>query len=446
MSQENAFFDQFLKEYGQLFPEKGIMLAMMQLLNKFANAEGLECEFSEQQLFDVLNQALENAPVFGVNQRSYTPREYLNNKVHRLLEHFLSRDERTSKYSFTHYALDLYRNVQKELFEKVNPVKVAGIFRTLLADLSVSSLQQWAEVTLPHFQNDVYQQLMSFDNDINSTLKHLRRHMNQEEQDFLLMLSQVSSTLDELHDQARALTDAFGIAEEIQVQVSVKRLAQETSEEDASMQQAVAFLRRARGKLGAASDRLERIRPRINALFSDLAKLRFDRNTERFLDYLLAAEPGSGKTVALPPGLTAHQLWGTPLRYQAVPRSAKLFPLSRVKAATPLENEALQAAHRQLVLRKAQQAKRVQEYLQQIKQALTHPAELDFTPYAVRIVQVEGAEAYNTLMQVIDKLVRELVPHFRWEVEVTPEPEVILQNDTLRITLWNLRLRNPSRH
>lgn len=248
MSRDGIFFDQFSKSYGQLFPDKSTMLAMMYLLNKFADADGLEREFSEQQLFAVLQRASEEAPELNNSQRNYTPRERLNDKVHRLLEHYLSRDERTGMYSFTQYAISLYHNVHKTLFEKVNPVKVAGIFRTLLTDLTTNPLEHWARVTLPGFQNDVYQQLLAFDCDINATLKHLRRHMRQDEQEFLAMLGQVSSTLEELSDQAQALTEAFSIAEDIQSQIGVQRLAQEEAAEDEAIPRAVAFLRRARGK------------------------------------------------------------------------------------------------------------------------------------------------------------------------------------------------------
>ena len=444
MSQEDAFFDQFSKSYGQLFPDKSTMLAMMYLLNKFADADGPECEFSEQQLFAVLQQASEEAPMLNSSHRAYTPREYLNNKVHRLLEHYLSRDERTGMYSFTQYAISLYHNVRKTLFEKVNPVKVAGIFRTLLTDLATNSLEHWAKYTLPNFQNDVYQQLLAFDNDINATLKHLRRHMHQDEQDFLAMLGQVSSTLEELRDQAQALTEAFSISEDIQSQIGVQRLTQEAETEDDTIPQAVAFLRRARGKLGAASDRLERVRPRINTLFSDLAKLRFDRNTERFLDFLLAAEPEVGKAVALPAGIAVPHLWAPTFRLRAVVRSGKLFPLARVKAPARVEDPTARGVHEQLVQQKIQQTTRVQHYLQQIMQALQTEVELSFTPYAARILEAEGPAAYGVLLQVIDRLLREVAPTQRLEVVVTPQPTSI-QNQTVQIMLWDIRLRSLPR-
>jgi hypothetical protein len=444
MTQDTAFFDQFSKSYGQLFPDKSTMLAMMYLLNKFADADGPEREFSEQQLFAVLQQASEEAPALNNGQLARTPREYLNNKVHRLLEHYLSRDERTGMYGFTQYAISLYHNVRKTLFEKVNPVKVAGIFRTLLTDLATNSLEHWAKHTLPNFQNDVYQQLLAFDNDINATLKHLRRHMHQDEQDFLAMLGQVSNTLEELRDQAQALAEAFSISEDIQSQIGVQRLAQDADAEDEAIPQAVAFLRRARGKLGAASDRLERVRPRINTLFSDLAKLRFDRNTERFLDFLLAAEPEAGKAVALPAGVAVPHLWSPPFRLRAVVRSGKLFPLARVKAPARVEDPTARAVHEQLVQQKIQQTTRVQYYLQQLTQALQTEAELSFTPYAARILEAEGPAAYGVLLQVIDRLLREVAPRQRWEVAVTPQPTSI-QNQTIQITLWDIRLRNSPR-
>ncbi|MDQ2771675.1 MAG: hypothetical protein M3Y54_14390, partial [Bacteroidota bacterium] len=428
----------------QLFPDKSTMLAMMYLLNKFADADGPECEFSEQQLFVILQQASEDAPALNSSQRTYTPREHLNNKVHRLLEHYLSRDERTGMYSFTQYAISLYHNVHKTLFEKVNPVKVAGIFRTLLTDLATNSLQHWASVTLPSLQNDVYQQLLAFDNDINATLKRLRRHMHQDEQDFLAMLGQVSGTLEELRDQAQALTEAFSISEAIQSQIGVQRLAQDEDTEDEAIPQAVAFLRRARGKLGAASDRLERVRPRINTLFSDLAKLRFDRNTERFLDFLLAAEPEAGKAVALPAGIAVPYLWGPAFKFRAVPRSTRLFPLARVKTRGLTEDPAVRLVHEQAVRQKIQQTTRVQDYLRQITQALQTDSELLFTPYAARILAAEGAAAYGILLQVIDRLLREVVPSQRWEVIVTPQPTRI-QNQSIQITLWDIYLRNPAR-
>lgn len=445
MNHGDAFFDQFSKSYGQLFPDRSTMLAMMYLLNKFADAEGPECEFSEQQLFSVLQQAADDAPVLSSGPRARTPREHLNNKVHRLLEHYLSRDERTGMYSFTQYAIGLYHNVRKTLFEKVNPVKVAGIFRTLLTDLTTNSLEHWAKYTLPNFQNDVYQQLLAFDNDINATLKHLRRHMHQDEQDFLVMLGQVSGTLEELRDQAQALTEAFSISEDIQSQIGVQRLAQDADEEDEAIPQAVAFLRQARGKLGAASDRLERVRPRINTLFSDLAKLRFDRNTERFLDFLLAAEPEAGKAVALPAGLAVPYLWVPALRLRAVTRSGKLFPVARVKAPKRLEDPVARAAHEQAVQQKIQQTTRVQHYLQQLTQALQVEAEVSFTPYAARILDAEGPAAYGILLQVIDRLLREVAPGQHWEVTVLAQP-TSLQNESIQLTLWDIRLRNTARH
>lgn len=444
MSQEGAFFDQFVKNYSQLFPDKSIMLAIMHLLSRFADAEGPACEFSESQLIEVLQQAREEAPIIGNGQRAYTPREYLNHKIHSLLEHYLSRDERTGSYYFTQYAISLYHTVRNALFEKVNPIKVAGIFRTLQADLAINSLSHWASVTLPSFQNEVYQQLLAFDNDINSTLKQLRRHLNQDEQDFLVMLTQVCTTLDDLRDQAQALTDAFSIAEDIQAQISAKRLLEEETAEIDAVPQAVAFLRRARGKLGTASDRLERVRPRVNMLFSDLTKLRFDHNTERFLMHLLAAEP-AGKVIALPSGIGLPEVWLPDATFLAVPRSASLFPLARVKSPLPVEDPELRAANQRTVQQKIQQTTRVQHYLRQLVQGLKTEEEIEFTPYAAQILATEGPAAHGVLMQVIDRLLRELVPRHGWQVLVTPELQ-LLQNETFRLTLWNIRLRRPRVH
>lgn len=127
-----------------------------------------------------------------------------------------------------------------------------------------------------------------------------------------------------------------------------------------------------------------------------------------------------------------------------MPRSAKLFPLARVKTPARAEDPAIRAAHEQTVQQKIQQTTRVQDYLRQITQALQKEAELPFTPYAARIMEAEGAAAYGILLQVIDRLLREVAPRQHWEVVVTPQPTSI-QNQTIRITLWDIRLRNPLR-
>jgi hypothetical protein len=70
---------------------------------------------------------------------------------------------------------------------------------------------------------------------------------------------------------------------------------------------------------------------------------------------------------------------------------------------------------------------------------------VSFTPHAARILEAEGPAAYGILLQVIDRLLREVAPGQHWEVTVMAQP-ISLQNESIQLTLWDIRLRNPARH
>jgi hypothetical protein len=281
-------------------------------------------EFLESDIRDALTTIEQSQLELYKQESNYTPWERHSKIIRELREHILLYDLRARTYAFTAYGESIFRAIHNALTNEVNPNKVDYILLKLLTDLSLLTSEtflQWLEVTLPDQQGQVLEELRKLDDGIRVAIRRLR-FVSGEDDEFLIMLKGVNSTLELLMNQADDMQKAFRHFDGMELEALRLRttLSDHNYEDAGRIIELLNFIRASRRKLSTLRDRLGKVQPRIRELFSNLHKRQFDRQSERFLLYLLDADHGklSATEVMLPDGVTAKPAGIGQIRYFSV--------------------------------------------------------------------------------------------------------------------------------
>ena len=441
MASISHFYAIVRDEYDKLFPDKALVLATLTLLENYSGATGPEQEFDHETLINAIAEAEINIGEKPFYNEKEPKAGHYNNRVRKLLEHFITREIRTGKYHFTAYARQIELILKEELEGHVDTGRVASIFRTLRKDLNDNTLEYWLKATFSAMSAGIYQQLMTFDDEINRTLRQLANPVKTSEEAFLEKLSVVKEALDHLDEQAKSLANAFEEGHEIKAAI-IKKLEESDNESlEPEVDKVLGFFTLCRQKLGSASDRLERVKPRVSALIGNLAKLRFDRSTELFIDLLLDHDHKAPQEYRLSTLRKAVLLQARP-KMTFLHRNTRLFPLPKVRYQHNSIDTRLVEAKRMEAMQMRWVRGRVDFYLFAIMNQVSKEGRLDFTSWALQIIHTEGDQGQIILKLLLSCIFRQNVVVGKMRVIVTEERNNLKLTDP-SIYAWTLYLEKP---
>ena len=310
MTIEPTFYDEFRRQGQLLVPERPVLLALVRLYS-WLTTYGVEV-VPEGKLREFLAQGEADA-LAGEPASVYTPRLRYTGIIRDLQKYWILRGVTPgpATYTLRPHARALCERLHATLFSALVVSEVEAAFRRLREGIGEGDegFLAWARELLPQLSLNVEQQLVALDNAIETAVVKLRHQTSQDEETFLVTLQEVDTTLVDLLQKATELSRAFGHTVALQAQLLHLWTSndQEQTTVNQAARQALRFIDRARQRLDELSQRLSWVHPRVQALFGNLGKLRFDRKTEQFLLALLRTEPGASP---------ADLLAGVPLAYQ----------------------------------------------------------------------------------------------------------------------------------
>lgn len=379
-----------------------------------------------------------------------TPRLRYSGIIRDLQKYWLLRgvNPGPATYSLRPHARALCERLHATLFSELVVSEAEAAFKLLRENIGEGdeSFLVWAGQLLPQLSLNVEQQLVALDNAIETAVARLRQQTSHDHDEaaFVVTLEEVDATLADLLQKATELGRAFGHTVELQAQLTHLWASndQEQTAVNQAARQALRFIDRARQRLDELSQRLSWVHPRVQALFGNLGKLRFDRKTEQFLLALLRAEPGSepDPLAGVPLARLAYQ----PLRFDRVPTAGQVLPAEPVQAPKRVANDPAQQAFQARTEEQLRRRRQGRYWLGELRRLLAPAgASVRFVEFGQRLAAAEGAAAYDILARLLATVRREDEPRRGWQLAVDSETEETIENDFTRLTLWKLTITNP---
>ncbi len=272
-------------QYHTIIPTQEDGLVIFNIFNKIQK-NILDISFSERAIINAIQTV--QLELGTSSQRELTQKN--DETIHRLLKHFIERSIEGRGYQLTTYGELFCRMLQDEAISHINPTDLERIFGDLVLLLksklsNLDDFNHWYEYQFNKNKGEISGQVRALKFQIDETIETLNDIVKAETDNFKLMLQECDNLLSYIKEQADRLSTAFSTKDDIKQMLDECILSDEY--EFRNRKKLVRdFFKDIEVKLIGVSHSIDRIRPRINKLYSDFDKREFDRKLETFLIYL----------------------------------------------------------------------------------------------------------------------------------------------------------------
>ena len=271
--------------YYQIIPSQEEGLVIFNLYNKIKKGI-IDKTFSERAIVNSIQTV--NGELGSGSQRELTQKN--DETIHRLLKHFIERSAEGRGYQLTTYADVFCKMLMDEATSHINPTDLEKIFQDLVVLLrsklsSLEDFHHWYEYQFEKNKNEISGQVRALKFQIEETVETLNEIVKNEQDDFRLMLMECDQLLGYIKEQTDRLSSAFASKDDIKQILDEAKLSDEPEFRERK-KLVREFFKDIENKLLGISSSIDRIRPRINKLYSDFEKREFDRKLESFLLFL----------------------------------------------------------------------------------------------------------------------------------------------------------------
>lgn len=263
--------------YELLIPdkEKGLLIFKIYEQIKYRDSE----IFTEEDLKKIIS-----------NYKNYPRNEQhedIKDIIRDLNEFFLKS---TGKgYRLTEYAKSFSESIRKKLLEDFKPSEVVIRLTQLKKSFQESDFNDWVEYSFNEQKVHIERQLEGLERQVINTIKQFRKDIIEENIDALDFVKNVLKNLEVISSQTQKLKDAFRYADDINRDIDNIDFEIELEPEKAlANQQSIKdFFETISLDLERISKRIERIQPKLRQFYGNMTRIDFERNTKKFLEYLL---------------------------------------------------------------------------------------------------------------------------------------------------------------
>ncbi|MBC7412617.1 MAG: hypothetical protein H7331_09215 [Bacteroidia bacterium] len=272
-------------QYHSIIPTQEDGLIVFNIFNKIQKGI-LDAAFSERAIINAIQTV--QLELGTASNRELTQKN--DETIHRLLKHFMERSNEGRGYQLTTYGEVFCRMLQDEAIAHINPTDLERIFSDLVLLLkskldNLSDFNHWYEFQFTKNKGEISGQVRALKFQIDETIETLNDIVKSDPDNFKMMLQECDNLLSYIREQAVRLGTAFASKDDIKQMLDECNLSDEP--EFRNRKKLVRdFFKDVEGKLIGISHSIDRIRPRINKLYSDFDKREFDRKLETFLMFL----------------------------------------------------------------------------------------------------------------------------------------------------------------
>lgn len=444
------FLTEILKEntYSLLFPEAKAGLAIVWLYEQMQNGMFPQNSFKEKDIHEALrtvNPTIEN-------DKSRHPREHYNALISNLLEYFLRYDEERQEYSFKEYAYIFCRQAHDILKASFSPTKIEKICFALHEKLKQSkdldTFLDWFYVDFDAFKPQLKSQLDFLDRQIDQSVASLRENkkLSLQEGTILETLRQIDERFELIRGQNKELRSAFREIEQIRRLMESNASAYDHAEVDARVHEAITFFQEMRRTLSIIDKRLDRIRPKIKQLFSNLNKPLFNTRVERFLYHLVENSTevieGSKKTIRLPGNIPPLSVFRLQQDLTIVERKADLFPVKPKKRLVITETPEVKASVFASFQNRLNQQDKISHWVDMLQREVDIRRQLRLSDYFFQIAKPDDPDTLTLAITVIYRAMGFFERQEQYVVSI--DPGKIIHNTAFKTSLWEIIIRRKT--
>lgn len=444
-------FPKILRDrYDLLVPKQEDGLIILAIFQK-VRVGTIERTFAERIIVDTIKQVYTE---LGMGSARGEETQKYDETLHRLLRHFLDKNIEEKTYQLSSYAENFCDMLEREVHTAINPSQIQKTFNDLVLLLglkleTMEDFRHWYHTQFFKHKSDIGSQLRGLQAQIEDTIEQLNDLVKNEHDNFREMLIGCEALLDRIKEQTDKLSSAFSSKDDIKQLLDDATLSEEFDFREMKREVRIYF-KDIEQRLINVSHTIDRIKPKINKLYSDFEKRDFDRKIESFLLYMLKnstskfgrAKKLVGRTVNdvevfLPKGMEPKEYYSDRSRITGVDYMQLLEPPPIVVQQQNWDEEDL---HHQAEVRRAQIArdKLVAMWCDQIIADVNTKKKINFSDYYYKILQKEND--YEAAVKVANEILRDFSKKEGYEVIVSEE--MMLNPKHPYTGIWKMKIKN----
>jgi hypothetical protein len=444
MPHDSHFFDEIQKEgmLAKLYPDRTVFLAIIWLYDKIQDGTFKDKTFTESTIHKALDKT---NPTFQKKSQQRQPKEANTAIIAELQEFYLRRDEERQVYMLKDFAIEICRKAHMVLMANINPSLVEKICVELKDKLdqteSDSTMEEWLNLHFDVFRPKIKEQIDYLDRQVDHSVFQLRLNIAKQNKEIVEKLKIIDAELETLQEKSRQLRRSLYQIDYIKEKLTSFSVKTETSTLADQAYLAASFFQEIKYQLTVVDQRIDRIRPKIKQLFSNLNMPVFNTKMEFFIRHLIEKSEvmtvNGSKQIQLPADIPTKQVRSPRCRFTMVERKTDIFPMRPITRREYIQTEEKIISFTKTAIDKLQTRTRLQEMLDEIEKILREKGEFDVSEYF-----------YNTLdkfdgnIDLAVKILHQTIKKYSKDTSTTIDIQKILQSNTKYedITLWEMKI------
>lgn len=374
------------------------------------------------------------------NHKKYEKKEQhedIKDIIRDLNEFFLKSTE--DGYRLTEYAKIFSEIIKKKLDTDIKPSDIERRLIYLKKSLIRDENQfcKWYEIEFINQKIELEMQLEGLERKVINTIKQFRNEILNDDLIGLNLVKSVLTSVVELKNQTQELKGALKYAEEIkQIVNNVDFNIDSDSERIIAYKQSInTFFSIIFSDLERITKRIDRVTPKLRQFYYNMTSLDFERNTRRFLNFLLektvviGSKPNWRLEFPSVEGVNFNKgVLKLVQSFYYVDNQRNLYQGSKIVVHKPNSNQETQNVQKSFAQNKIETRDMINNFLSEIKKELELEGIVNCEPHFIKIL--EKTKNINIIVKIAHLLINEYMKNIRYQLKIC-SPDIIKHNNLI---------------
>lgn len=423
------FIEQIKKNYTNIIPKEDYGMIVFLLFDKFETKV-----FSENELKRIIS-----------DYHNYPEKERELHTVIKSTIQFLSinfiRKSRQG-YILTPYSQHFSKEIWKKLYRDFSPSEVRKILLKLKTELNTQLLNdnfnEWFDF-FERYRTDLDNQIESLNKKIDSYVHDFRTIIFNSRKQNTALLKSIREGLGKIKNQVDELTSAFSDIYDIEDLLNQVNTDTDSQTTITNRKKAKDYFSDIRDYLTSINNRIDLIQPRIQEFFGNINRADFERNTKRFIRYLInnttVERKNSKKELVFPSETLQKVVYKEEFNFTIVDNQLKKGRTQSKTEETVVDEKVVEKEYKKAKKIREQRAKTL-KYVNNIKKDLKNEKSIQYSSYFYQIM--EDTLNLNIAIKVAYLLLNEYTKSQQYKVEISDKA---ISHGTYKNTvLWEMKI------
>lgn len=430
MKEHFNFIEQVKKNYTNIIPKEDYGMIVFLLFDKFGTNV-----FSESELKKIISD------YHNYSEKDRELHSVIKTTIQFLFINFIRKSKQG--YILTSYSQQFSKEIRKKLHRDFSPSEVRKIllkFKTELAQqLQEDNFNEWFDF-FERYKTDLDNQIESLNKKMDSYIHDFRTVIFDNKKQNTELLKSIREGLDKIKGQVIELTSAFTDIYDIEDLLNQVNVDIDTHTTIINRKKAKDYFSDIRDYLTTINNRIDLIQPRVQEFFSNINRADFERNTKRFIRYLInntSVEKMNSKKELIFPQDDALQkeVYREEFNFTIVDNQLKKGKTQSKTEHTLVDEKEVEKKYQNAKKVREQRAKTI-AYVNDIKKDLNKFKLIEYSSYFYQIM--EDTQNINIAIKVAYLLLNEFTKSQQYTVEISDKA---ISHDKYKSTvLWEMKI------